>query len=391
MVQKIFKGLSLILLTFLLFLSVVAGTYRYVLPSSASCMSASELSQYPLLTYSEGRDNDARGVVNCKLLGLIPLGRLTLKNYDNIKLYPGGMPFGIKFMTEGVMIVGFCDMAGQENPASAAGLKNGDMIKSVDGKAIMSVSELGEALDASGGRPVLLCYVRAGKEYSTTLTPLYSSSEGKYKSGVYVKDSGAGIGTVTYIVPEDFSFAGLGHGICEGSAGELVPMNRGSVVDVTISGVVRGEVGKPGEIKGYFSSGKTGTLLSNTHCGVYGVLASLPQDLPSEPLPIGKRSELHEGRAFIYCTLDSNKIEKYEIEISAIDRRAEGNKCFTVKICDDALIARTGGIVQGMSGSPIIQDGKIVGAVTHVLINDPTSGYGIFIENMLNQMNGLAG
>lgn len=385
MVKKIFKGLSLILLTFLLFTSVMAGTYQYILPSSVACMSSAELSRYPLLSYSETSAEDrGASLVNCRLFGFIPLKTLRVSNYENLKVYPGGIPFGIKFMTDGVMVVGFCEMDGKQNPASLAGLKINDMIKSVDGKNINSAAELTQIVESSGGKVLSLTYTRGGKEYTASLTPAYSSSEGKYKTGLYVKDSGAGIGTVTYIIPDTYSFGGLGHGICDASSGELIQMNRGSVVDVTISGVVKGLVGTPGEIKGYFSSGKTGSLVSNTHCGVYGMFAGLPDGVPCEPIPIGLRGEVSEGKAYIYCTLDTNKVEKYEIEISEIDRGATGNKCFTVKICDTSLLEKTGGIVQGMSGSPIIQNGKLVGAVTHVLINDPTTGYGIFIENMLN-------
>ena len=151
-----------------------------------------------------------------------------------------------------------------------------------------------------------------------------------------------------------------------------------------------GEAGKPGELKGYFSSGKTGSLLKNSECGVFGVFAEAPDNAPCEPMKIALRDEICEGEAYIYCTLDSAKIGKYKVEISSIDRKATGNKCFTVKVTDKALLEKTGGIVQGMSGSPIIQNGKIIGAVTHVLINNPTTGYGIFIENMLNQMGDMA-
>ncbi len=385
MVKKFFKGLSLILLTFLLFTSLMVGAYGYIIPDSVTCVSTSELSKYPLLSYSPA-END---IVSCRLYGLIPLGKLKVNNYDELKLYVGGMPFGIKFMTDGVMIVGFCETEGQANPASRAGLKINDMIKSIDGKEISSVSELTAIVESSEGRTLSVAYTRAGRDYTTHLTPTYSAADGKYKTGVYVKDSGAGIGTVTYVVPDSYSFAGLGHGICE-TGGELVPMERGSVVGVTISGVVKGISGTPGELKGYFSSGKTGSLISNTDCGVYGVLVAPPSSIPEGPISVGRRGELCEGEAYIYCTLDSNRVEKYTVSISNIDRRATSNKCFTVKITDPALLQKTGGIVQGMSGSPIIQNGKLVGAVTHVLINDPTTGYGIFIENMLDRMGDLA-
>jgi len=312
--------------------------------------------------------------------------------YQNLKLYPGGTPFGIKFLTAGVMIVGFneSDSCGV-NPAKEAGLRCNDIILSVGGKELSGSAELSALVEASGGKPLTLRYHRNGADYSTTLTPVFSKEEGKYVTGLYVRDSGAGIGTVTFIVPETGAFGGLGHGICDGETGELIPMQRGSVVGVTISGVVKGLAGSPGEVKGYFSSGKTGTLLGNTECGVYGILAKLPEKLPCEPLPIGLRNTVKEGKATIYCTLDGTAPQEYDIEISDIHRDSHSNKCFTVKVTDTDLINKTGGIIQGMSGSPIIQNGKLVGAVTHVLINDPTCGYGIFIENMLDQMGDLAG
>ncbi len=304
----------------------------------------------------------------------------------SLKLYPGGVPFGVKFLTEGILVVGFCDIDNggkKENPSTASGLKIGDRIVAINGKAPLSSADLNELVESSGGKQLTVEYIRLGTRYSCKLTPVYSKAEGCYKTGLYVKDNGAGIGTVTYIVPESLSFGGLGHGICEGESGRLVPISRGSVLDVTINGVVKGQVGEPGEVKGYFSSAKTGSLLKNSSCGVFGVFATLPKSLPSEPLSLALRDEIHEGKAHIYCTLDESGPQKYEIEISNINRSEKDGKCFTVRVTDKRLLDITGGIVQGMSGSPIIQDGKLAGAVTHVLINDPTSGYGIFIENML--------
>ena len=311
--------------------------------------------------------------------------------YQDLKLYPGGMPFGVKFVTAGVLVVGFTDVSSGVNPASASGLRCNDLILGIDSVPLSSAAELNERIEQSGGKTLALRYSRNGAEHQTTLTPVWSDAEQRYVSGMYVRDSGAGIGTVTFIFPESLAFAGLGHGICDGETGELIPMQRGSVVGVTISGVVKGLSGTPGEVKGYFSSGKTGTLLGNTHCGVFGVLVALPEKLPCDPLPLGLRNEVKEGKAYIYCALDSATNERYEIEISDIHRDSTSNKCFTVKVTDPRLLSKTGGIIQGMSGSPIIQNGKLVGAVTHVLINDPTTGYGIFIENMLNQIGDLAG
>ena len=305
--------------------------------------------------------------------------------YKDMKLYVGGMPFGVKFLTEGVMVSGFNDGATgiEKNPARVAGLLPNDMILSVDGARMLGAAELNEKISSSNGRTMTVKYSRGGKEYTARLTPMYSEAEGRYSIGVYVRDSGAGIGTVTFIVPETRAFAGLGHGICDSTTGRLIPMQRGSVVGVKINGIVKGLSGSPGEVKGYFNSGKTGTLLGNTDCGVYGVFADIPDGVCGEPVCIGLRDSVKEGKAHICTQLDDERVERYEIEIGDIQRDAEGNKCFTVKVTDKALISKTGGIIQGMSGSPIIQNGKLVGAVTHVLINDPTTGYGIFIENML--------
>lgn len=308
------------------------------------------------------------------------------ENFQDLKLYAGGVPFGVKFMTEGVLVVGMGNVPtkhGTKNPAHEAGLRVGDRIVKINDKVLLSATELTEIVAKNQSKPLKITYIRAGKTQTTLLTPIYSKAEARYVTGIYVKDGGAGIGTVTFILPKTGAFAGLGHGICDAATGKPIPIQRGSVVDVTISGVVRGLAGAPGEVRGYFSSGKVGTLLGNTECGVYGVLAKLPKNL-SEPIPVGLRGEVKDGKAKILCTLDESGRHEYEVELSEIQRDAIGNKCFTVKVTDKNLLEKTGGIIQGMSGSPIIQNGKLVGAVTHVLINDPTTGYGIFIENMLN-------
>lgn len=389
MAKCIKKGFLLCLVVILLIFSVTVFAYRVIIPDRYTSAGEGDLPSYPLLTACYAGTSSATDTVRYDLFGIVPLKSMRVTNLSELKLYAGGMPFGIKFMTSGVMVVGFSavDTAeGEKNPSLDAGLSVNDMIKSIDGKEIRSAAELTELVEASGGRALEVKYTRGGKECKTSLSPAYSEAEGKYKTGIYVRDSGAGIGTVTFIEPETFSFAGLGHGICDAESGSLIDMARGSVTHVTISGVVRGEAGAPGEIKGYFNSDKEGTLLHNTECGVFGVFAALPAEICGEPMPVASRGELVAGKAHILCTLDTNKIEKYEVEIKDIDLTAKGNKCFTVKITDKALLQKTGGIIQGMSGSPIIQNGKLVGAVTHVLINDPTRGYGIFIENMLGKM-----
>ncbi len=312
--------------------------------------------------------------------------RLSPEALTELEVYPGGMPFGVKFYTEGVSVVGFCDVEtqnGKANPASSAGLKPKDVILKVNGETLSGASQLTELIENSGGNALVLHCKRGATEFDVTLTPAYCPAEARYKTGIWVRDSGAGIGTVTFIIPDTGAFAGLGHGICDADTGELIAMKRGTVSDVTISSVVRGAAGAPGELKGYFNAGKVGALLGNSSCGVWGVFSEMPE-VECEPMQVCLRDEIEEGDAYILSTLDNNKICQYDVKISNINRDATGSKCFTVNITDPDLLAISGGIVQGMSGSPIIQNGKLVGAVTHVLINDPTTGYGIFIENMLN-------
>ena len=320
------------------------------------------------------------------ILGAVPTDGLLGEAMEGLTVCAGGMPFGVKFYTDGVTVVGYCEVEGEKgrvNPAALAGLKQKDVILQVNGEALMGASQLTEMIENSGGNPLALHCRRGENEFDTALTPVLCPAESRYKTGIWVRDSGAGIGTVTFVIPETGAFAGLGHGICDADTGTLIPIKRGSVSDVTISSVVKGAAGAPGELKVYFNAGKVGSLLGNGNCGVWGVFSELPEEL-GEPMPIGLHGELEEGDAYILSTLDSNCVEKYDVRISNINRDATGPKCFTVTVTDPDLLSVSGGIVQGMSGSPIIQNGKLVGAVTHVLINDPTTGYGIFIENMLN-------
>lgn len=304
-------------------------------------------------------------------------------------LYAGGMPFGVKFFSKGVTVAGFCDItvsSGKSvNPAILAGLKINDTITSVNGTEPEGCEDFLSMIENSNGAPLSISYLRENNSYSATLTPVFSADECRYKCGIYIKQGGAGIGTVTYIDPDTLEFGGLGHGICDSQTGSVVEISHGIVTEVNISGIVAGRPGAPGEIKGSLSATRTGLVRANTECGVFGVLSAVPKGIELKKYPIATRNELKEGKAQVLCSLDgSGNIGCYDIEISGINRESRDNKSFTVKVTDKALIERSGGIIQGMSGSTIIQNNRIVGAITHVMINDPTVGYGIFIENMLD-------
>lgn len=394
--NRILKTVSVLTLSLLILLVGILGVYDYIIPDNVSYFEGDEL---PVFLYAEASslkfDNtEDLSCAEYRLFDFLPLKTVGLTSYyKDTKLIPGGMPFGIKFFTDGLMVAGFCDIdtdTGEVNPAKAAGLKLHDIITHIDGKAVSGTSSLSDAIDASRGAEITLTYMRDGSTHDVSITPIKSNGDGKYKTGIMIRDSGAGIGTVSFIVPESGVFAGLGHGICDTETGSLIPMRRGAVVDVTISGIEKGLSGAPGEIKGFFKQTKLGSMIQNTDCGVFGVFTEAPANPLSEALPIGLKGELKEGEATIYCTLDDSGMHAYTVSISDINKNADGGKCFNVKVTDPALLEKTGGIIQGMSGSPIIQNGKLVGAVTHVLVNDPTRGYGIFIENMLNQIGELA-
>ena len=307
----------------------------------------------------------------------------TREELRNLSVIPGGMAFGTKYQTEGLHVLGFSEENG-ESVAQEAGIKKKDLILSCNGETLSSVERLSELVLASGGKPIYLTCKRAGKKFTVKLQPK-KNQEGDYQIGLLLQDSGAGIGTVTFILPETLAFAGLGHGICDAETGSLIAMRSGVVLDVTVHDVKKGEAGDPGELKGYFDPGVVGTLLGNATCGVWGVYDKLPAGAGT-PVPVGLREDLHEGDATILCTTSERGVRPYAVKISSISRGEAGSKCFTVTVTDPERLARTGGIVQGMSGSPILQDGKLVGAVTHVLINEPTVGYGIFLENMLTHL-----
>ncbi len=325
--------------------------------------------------------------LDIKAQPIISSNQSDARDYKDIKLIPGGVPFGVKLYSDGVTVLGVgevkCDN-GTFSPAKDAGIVSKDVILKINGKSVSTAEDVVAQIHSCEGSTLSMTVIRGGNELNFDVTPVRSSEDGRYRAGLWIKDSTAGIGTVTYIDADGARFAGLGHGICDVDTGELIEFSRGNVVNVAVSGIVKGRPGSPGELKGYFSSGKIGKILGNKECGVYGLLAELPIGLRDEAVPIALSDEIHEGEAEMLCTIDCLGVKRYKVNVSKIDRSGRSVKNFIVNVTDAELLEKTGGIVQGMSGSPIIQDGKLIGAVTHVLVNDPTKGYGIFIENMLD-------
>ena len=291
---------------------------------------------------------------------------------DEKLLIPWGGIFGARIK---------CAHPTVRHAAQGCSLQNGDEILKVNGIKIKSIEEIKQSLSCTDGGAVSFTVLRGEETVEIKVTP--KLTEEGFELPFELQEGTAGIGTVTYIDPETLTFGGLGHGICDPDTGEVVRMKGGAVTGVILGGVQKGERGKPGELCGILTEKNLGELYANTDCGVFGRLSVIPKRRIA-PIPVGKADEVTVGEAKIISTIKNGMTEEYSIKITAVNRDAEGSKCFKIKITDPTLLALTGGVVRGMSGSPIIQNGKLVGAVTHVLINDPTTGYGIFIENMLN-------
>ena len=308
------------------------------------------------------------------------------------KVYLGGAPFGICFSGGALRVCGFTDIeTGTESecPAKASGVCEGDYILTVNEKEVKSPLDVTLAVKESGGESLTLGLLRGEGELEIKVAPALSKETGDWRLGIMLENGSCGLGTVTYIDRKTGEFGGLGHGILEGDSGELRSFSRGVVSEVEIESVKRGEKGEPGELRGEFLQKKLGVVTKNTDKGVFGVLTEMPGDFEKKSVPLGSADEVKNGGASVFCTVDSGEVCEYAVEISLIDGGEGEAKNFLITVCDTSLIEKTGGIVRGMSGSPVVQNGKLIGAVTHVLVSDPTKGYGIFIEKMMDAANSV--
>lgn len=327
------------------------------------------------------------------LLGVIPIKRVEVQISPEKLLIPGGMAIGVAMRTDGVLVVGTSDLSNAASPASLSGILPGDVLCSVNGVKILSSQQLTELIDSLGEMPVPVEYAREGTVYTTTLTPKLDSATGTMRIGAWVRDSTAGVGTLSYYDPESGSYGALGHAITDGDTGQVLTVSQGQILKADIVAVQRGQKGSPGELKGSFLLDPVtlGNIRRNTILGIYGQMDEAPVNpLYPDGLPIGLRSGVHEGPATILSTVDGTGVQAFEVEITRVNQQsAPAPKSMVVKVTDPRLLAITGGIVQGMSGSPIIQDGRLIGAVTHVFVSDPTQGYGLYIDWMLQESSSL--
>lgn len=321
-----------------------------------------------------------------KLFGIFPYKDVTIHVVEEQMLIPMGKTVGIYVETDGILVIdtgSFVNNMGIECAPAEGYLQKGDYILTINGQHIARKKELIDLIESSEGRPLDVTVRRNGEIMSISMTPVQTQS-GEYKLGIWVRDSAQGVGTLTYLDLEG-NFGALGHGIADSDTGVLMDMNKGELYRSQVIAIEKGQAGHPGEITGmihYVHDNIIGTIDCNTSNGVFGTLGQqVMTDLP-QPVEVGYRSEVHPGAAQILCDI-TGELRYYDIRIEHININSTDNKGLTITITDPELLDITGGIVQGMSGSPILQDGKLIGAVTHVLVRDSAKGYGIFIENML--------
>ena len=322
------------------------------------------------------------------LLG-IPLKKVEITVNPEKRLIPGGMALGVAMRTEGVLIVGVSDVADGISPARTAGLRAGDVIRTVDGQSVATAQALTALLEQAGTGPVMVAYDRQGEARTALLRPHRDPATGAVRLGAWVRDSTAGVGTLSFFDPDTGKYAALGHAITDGDTGSVLSVSQGQVLDARIVDVQKGQRGAPGELKGSFlrEAHVLGDIRRNCIMGVYGSLHQPPVNpLYPEGLPIGLRSGVHTGAASILSTVDGSGVKEYAIEITRVNQQTSpAPKSMVIRVTDERLLAATGGIVQGMSGSPILQDGRLIGAVTHVFVSDPTQGYGLYVDWMLGE------
>ena len=422
LLKKLLKP-SFIISVFLLMLIVALTMTFFVIPGRITVLTGEDYTlsiRVPLqaycnsriLTVSSSHTKPANGLekpyiikateegvaeLDLRIFGIIPFKTVQVRSIENQKVIASGAPIGIKLKTNGIIIINISGVVLKDGsrvvPAETAGLLTGDILKTAGGKELHSISDLINVIKSSGGAPIEITYNRHNTDYRTTITPVKSEEDGEYRLGIWVRDSSAGIGTLTYIDPRSNIYGALGHGINDVDTGSLLQVGSGSLLESSIEGIRKGMKGSPGELEGDFLNNPriVGDIRLNCDFGIFGRIDDKKMNKKwGRIIEIGPHSTVKLGKATILACINKDKVEEFDIEIIRIARAdLSSTKNMVLRITDQRLLDSTGGIVQGMSGSPIIQDGRLIGAVTHVFINDPMRGYGVFIESMLDKSNML--
>ena len=320
------------------------------------------------------------------LFGAVPVKDVKTRSTERAYAAPGGVPIGLRVISDGVIVVDIQEVEGR-SPAKEAGIRIGDVIYKVNGEAVSDNADVAEQISGSFGKPCEVQLERDGKKLTLEIEP--ELSEGSYKAGLWVRDSSAGIGTLTFYERSTGAFAGLGHAVCDCDTRQEIGLSSGTVGEIRLTGITRSESGSPGQLIGEFkNSASIGEIRENCSEGVYGTLNSDPVKNHAE-LPVAFPHEVREGAAVMLTSVDGSGAEEYRVEIEEVDLSDSAEHDMLIHVTDKRLIERAGGIVQGMSGSPLIQNGRIVGAVTHVLVDDSTRGYAIFADKMYSHLSDI--
>lgn len=324
----------------------------------------------------------------------IKVKEVSVNVIDDVEVVPLGGLIGMKLYTNGVLVVGMSEIYGQNNqvyrPYENTGIKEGDTITKINDEYIVSTEDMTECINASQGKEIKITYIHNNKTLETNITPI-ETDKNNYKVGLWVRDTAAGVGTATFYDKNTGKVAMLGHGILDVDTEELIDISDGKVTNTSVVSIIKGENGKTGRIQGIVEGQKEiGTISQNTYYGVYGKLYNMNEikGNTSKSVKIALRNEIQAGEATLMCALDNGQVKEYTVEIQKIYlNNNSNNKSMLLKVTDEELLEKTGGIIQGMSGSPIIQNGKLIGALTHVLVQNPTQGYAVFSDIMVKQMN----
>lgn len=401
--MKLYKKIIIVILLMLVFAYVCNIT---LLPSSYIIMQGENLNIFTLLgLYIKPKVNyqtmqtasninktkvNELGKIDFDLsfFNIFKLKEINVNVISKTKVIPMGNAIGMKLYTDGVLVVGMSEIEGKK-PYENSGIKEGDRIVQIDKKAIDNTEDLMEAVNKCSGKEISVKYIRDNTTITTSIKPIKNSGN-QYKIGLWVRDAAAGVGTLTFYEPSSGMFGTLGHGILDVDTSELIKIANGELVTTNILNITKGKKGDPGEIRGTIESGHTiGNIDKNISFGVFGTLNKTPyiNIQNNDEIEVALREEIKIEDAQIICELENGKREKYNIKIQKVFlNNNKDNKSMLIKITDEKLLEKTGGIIQGMSGAPIIQNGKFIGAVTHVLVNDPTIGYGVFADIMIKQM-----